>query len=60
MLVDVVFQTFDIWDPYADLHNIDIASEYWGKRGRVGIVPLINNQAYWFIKYACRCGFSNV
>lgn len=33
----------------ADLHNIDIASEYWGKRGRVGIVPLINNQAYWFI-----------
>lgn len=32
-----------------DLHNIDIASEYWGKRGRVGIVPLINNQAYWFI-----------
>ena len=31
-----------------DLH-IDIASEYWGKRGRVGIVPLINNQAYWFI-----------
>ncbi|MCQ9278397.1 FAD-dependent monooxygenase [Staphylococcus borealis] len=33
----------------ANLQNTDIANEYWGKRGRVGIVPLINNQAYWFI-----------
>lgn len=23
--------------------------EYWGRKGRVGIVPLLNNQAYWFI-----------
>ena len=26
-----------------------MANEYWGTKGRVGIVPLINNQAYWFI-----------
>ncbi|EKU48979.1 FAD-dependent monooxygenase [Staphylococcus massiliensis] len=23
--------------------------EYWGKTGRVGIVPLLNDKAYWFI-----------
>ncbi|MBI5973323.1 FAD-dependent monooxygenase [Staphylococcus caledonicus] len=33
----------------ADLRNRETADEYWGTRGRVGIVPLINNQAYWFI-----------
>ena len=33
----------------ADLKNRETADEYWGTRGRVGIVPLINNQAYWFI-----------
>lgn len=33
----------------ADIMNQDTADEYWGRRGRVGIVPLINNQAYWFI-----------
>ncbi len=27
----------------------DCAKEYWGRKGRVGIVPLLNNQAYWFI-----------
>ncbi|BCU53004.1 NAD(P)-binding protein [Staphylococcus auricularis] len=26
-----------------------VATEYWGSKGRVGIVPLLNNQAYWFI-----------
>ncbi|PTH19376.1 FAD-dependent monooxygenase [Staphylococcus auricularis] len=26
-----------------------VATEYWGRKGRVGIVPLLNNQAYWFI-----------
>ncbi|MBF7020421.1 FAD-dependent monooxygenase [Staphylococcus sp. 18_1_E_LY] len=26
-----------------------VAKEYWTKKGRVGIVPLINNEAYWFI-----------
>ncbi|MCI2774731.1 FAD-dependent monooxygenase [Staphylococcus petrasii] len=33
----------------ADLKHSDSANEYWGQRGRVGIVPMINNQAYWFI-----------
>ena len=33
----------------ADIMNQYTADEYWGRRGRVGIVPLINNQAYWFI-----------
>lgn len=33
----------------ADLNHIESADEYWGSRGRVGIVPLINHQAYWFI-----------
>lgn len=33
----------------ADLKNRETADEYWGTRGRVGIVPLINNQTYWFI-----------
>ena len=32
-----------------DIMNQYTADEYWGRRGRVGIVPLINNQAYWFI-----------
>lgn len=26
-----------------------VANEYWGVKGRVGIVPLINQRAYWFI-----------
>ena len=25
-----------------------IAEEYWGKKGRFGIVPLLNGKAYWF------------
>ena len=33
----------------ADIMNQDTVDEYWGRSGRVGIVPLINNQAYWFI-----------
>ncbi|MEC0621471.1 FAD-dependent monooxygenase [Staphylococcus warneri] len=34
-----------------DIHldETDVAKEFWGKQGRVGIVPLIDNQAYWFI-----------
>ncbi|MFN1692712.1 FAD-dependent monooxygenase [Staphylococcus aureus] len=32
-----------------DLKHPDCAKEYWGRKGRVGIVPLLNNQAYWFI-----------
>lgn len=31
------------------LEDISTAKEYWGAEGRVGIVPLINRQAYWFI-----------
>ena len=31
------------------LKDEHVANEYWGTKGRVGIVPLINNQAYWFI-----------
>ena len=31
------------------LEDTHIAREYWGTKGRVGIVPLLNNQAYWFI-----------
>ncbi|MEK5198646.1 FAD-dependent monooxygenase [Staphylococcus sp. FSL H8-0121] len=26
-----------------------VAKEFWGRKGRVGIVPLVGNQAYWFI-----------
>lgn len=34
-----------------DVHLKDphVAKEYWTKQGRVGIVPLINNEAYWFV-----------
>ncbi|PTI79494.1 hypothetical protein BU064_05210 [Staphylococcus succinus] len=32
-----------------DIKHTNIAKEYWSKKGRVGIVPLLNNQAYWFI-----------
>ncbi|MCU5745209.1 FAD-dependent monooxygenase [Staphylococcus sp. SQ8-PEA] len=31
------------------LEEAHVAREYWGAKGRVGIVPLLNNQAYWFI-----------
>lgn len=27
----------------------NVAKEYWSSKGRVGIVPLLNNKAYWFI-----------
>ena len=27
----------------------NMATEYWSKQGRVGIVPLLNNKVYWFI-----------
>lgn len=26
-----------------------VAKEYWATKGRVGIVPLLNHEAYWFI-----------
>jgi hypothetical protein len=31
-----------------DIHldETDVAKEFWGKQGRVGIVPLIDNQAF--------------
>ncbi|MGO3048521.1 hypothetical protein CD110_08605 [Staphylococcus casei] len=32
-----------------DIKHTNIAKEYWSKKGRVGIVSLLNNQAYWFI-----------
>ncbi|OEL04158.1 FAD-dependent monooxygenase [Staphylococcus casei] len=32
-----------------DIKHTNTAKEYWSKKGRVGIVPLLNNQAYWFI-----------
>ncbi|RIN26263.1 FAD-dependent monooxygenase [Staphylococcus succinus] len=32
-----------------DIKYTNVAKEYWSKKGRVGIVPLLNNQAYWFI-----------
>lgn len=25
-----------------------VAEEYWGKKGRFGIIPLLNGKAYWF------------
>lgn len=31
------------------LKDEQVANEYWGAKGKVGIVPLINNRAYWFI-----------
>lgn len=31
------------------LHDPHVAKEYWGPKGRVGIVPLLDNRAYWFI-----------
>ncbi|PTJ72720.1 FAD-dependent monooxygenase [Staphylococcus hyicus] len=32
-----------------DMNTCDhIAEEYWGKKGRFGIVPLLNGKAYWF------------
>ncbi|KRG08139.1 FAD-dependent monooxygenase [Staphylococcus sp. NAM3COL9] len=32
-----------------DIKDAHIAKEYWSPKGRVGVVPLLNNQAYWFI-----------
>ena len=32
-----------------NLKDEHVANEYWGAKGRVGVVPLLNNQAYWFI-----------
>lgn len=32
-----------------DIKTDNIAKEYWSPKGRVGVVPLLNNQAYWFI-----------
>ena len=29
-------------------HLGQVATEYWGRKGRFGIVPLLNGQAYWF------------
>ncbi|MEJ7511981.1 hypothetical protein WL557_13080, partial [Staphylococcus lugdunensis] len=31
------------------LNDPNTAKEFWGAKGRVGIVPMLNNQAYWFI-----------
>ncbi|MHD0396993.1 FAD-dependent monooxygenase [Staphylococcus simulans] len=31
------------------LNDTHTAKEFWGAKGRVGIVPMLNNQAYWFI-----------
>ena len=31
------------------LKHPDCAKRILGKKGRVGIVPLLNNQTYWFI-----------
>ncbi|WP_418128959.1 FAD-dependent monooxygenase [Staphylococcus sp. HKU1] len=33
----------------AHLEDNNVAKEYWTSKGRVGIVPLLNNQVYWFI-----------
>lgn len=32
------------------------AKEYWGPKGRIGIVPMLNNQAYWFISVNAKQG----
>ncbi|MEQ6960961.1 FAD-dependent monooxygenase [Staphylococcus arlettae] len=37
-----------------DLKDNHIAKEFWSTKGRVGIVPLINNQAYWFISISAK------
>lgn len=34
----------------------DTTMEYWGKSGRIGIVPLADNQLYWFICINAREG----
>src|SRR5699024_1032634 len=37
-----------------DLKDNHIAKEFWSTKGRVGIVPLLNNQAYWFISISSK------
>ncbi|ATH59445.1 MULTISPECIES: FAD-dependent monooxygenase [Staphylococcus] len=37
-----------------DLKDGNVAKEYWSSKGRVGIVPLLNNQAYWFISITAK------
>ncbi|HLR19194.1 MAG TPA: FAD-dependent monooxygenase [Staphylococcus sp.] len=32
-----------------DIKDTHVAKEYWSPKGRVGVVPLLNSQAYWFI-----------
>lgn len=48
----VIYQGYTCFRGLVDdvqLKDAHVANEYWGAKGRVGIVPLINNQAYWFI-----------
>ena len=37
-----------------DLKDNNVAKEFWSTKGRVGIVPLLNNQAYWFISISAK------
>ncbi|HJG68333.1 hypothetical protein BUY41_01140 [Staphylococcus cohnii] len=43
-----------------DLKDNNVAKEFWSTKGRVGIVPLLNNQAYWFISISAKAHDSKV
>ena len=43
-----------------DLKDNNVAKEFWSTKGRVGIVPLLNNQAYWFISISAKAHDSKI
>lgn len=45
-----VFAGYTCWRGTVNggVENLDAAFEIWGPEGRIGIVPLANNQIYWF------------
>ena len=47
-----IYRGYTVFRGLVDDVNIKeghVAKEYWATKGRVGIVPLLNHQAYWFI-----------
>lgn len=38
------------------LSDPNTAKEYWGPKGRIGIVPMLDNKAYWFISVNAKQG----
>lgn len=47
---DAIYQGYTCFRGTSVNVNVDdsVAIEYWGEAGRFGIVPLTNNQVYWF------------